>query len=147
LLACSIALYGRTMGFGFSYDDAELLHARHLAWLTGPWFFETYYRPLAIPLFSPWLVGPWAPLLHFENLLAGTLVLFLFGRLLQRLGFTTTMALAVELIGLVLPTSMMLLVWISQRTDWPVLLLGLAALRLAFSSLPASNRMLAFFGL
>jgi hypothetical protein len=144
LLAYAMILYGRAIGYGFSYDDADLLHARHETWLTRPWSFEQYYRPLQALLFSPHVVGGHASLLHLENLVVGTLIVFLFGRYLQRIGFTSRLAFVVELACVSLPTSMMLMVWISQRTDWPVLLLGLAILRLSFSAMTTAARLATF---
>jgi hypothetical protein len=147
LFAASLILHGHTLSYGLVYDDLDLLAARHLAWFTGPWFYPEYYRPLQALLFSPWLVSAWAPFLHLQNLLVATLIVYLLGRLLQRMTFSAPAALAVQLACLALPTSMTLQVWISQRTDWPALLIGLSLLLLSFSELRASVYVPLFMGL
>lgn len=125
LLAFALAFYGYSLSFGFVYDDAVLLRSNPWHWLHTPWANPIYYRPLQAVLFDPHLVSRSALLLHFQNVVVGTLVIFLFGRLLGSLGFGTYLTLLIELAGVVLPSSLMLFAWISQRTEWPVDILGL----------------------
>ena len=145
LLGFALALYGHALGFGLIYDDHLLLHANHLRWFTSPWEYEwyyrpgelvAYYRPLQALLFAPAVVSPFAPLLHAENLVVATLIVFLFGRVLLSLELELPLVAAIEIAGIALPTSMALFVWISQRTDWLTYGLGLLLAWIALARAP-----------
>ncbi len=133
LLAVALAFYGYSLSFGLAYDDRSLLSARHADWLRSAWKDPWFYRPLQALVFAPTLVSSNATLLHLENIVVGSLVVFLFGRLLLGLGLTLRLVGLIELCAVVLPTSMTSFVWISQRTEWltEVCGLGLALLTVA----------------
>jgi hypothetical protein len=133
LLVLALGVYGHTLTFGLIYDDILLTREAGLGWLSQPWLCEQYYRPLQVLLFHPSIVTSYPPILHLQNILVGTLVVYLFGCLLMRLGFSFWQRLAIESIGIALPTSMMLFAWVSQRTEWLTDVLSLSLILLTFS--------------
>jgi hypothetical protein len=133
LLAFALAFHGQSLSFGLIWDDHALLGS-HWEWISSHWRYPWFYRPLQVFLFSPSIVSSSPMLLHLENIAMGALIIFMFGRLLVSLGFGIRFVFFVELVGVVLPTSLMLFTWISQRTEWFTDVIGLALIQLSFSA-------------
>jgi hypothetical protein len=144
LLAFALAFHGDSLSFGLLYDDHDLF-GTHWDWMYSHWKDPYYYRPLQTVLFWPALVSSYPPLLHLENIAVGAAVIFLFGRLLVSLDFGLWFVFVIELVGVVLPTSMTLFRWISQRTEWPTNVLGLALVLLTFAGPPLRRWYVAWF--
>ena len=147
LLLCAFALtfYGYSISFGLIYDDLPLVHANHVRWLDQPWEFRAYYRPLQAFFFAPALVSSIPAVLHVQNIVVATLIVFLFGRVLLALGLGIRLVSLIEAVGVVLPTSMTIFVWICERTEWLPLGLGLALVLLTVRPAVRGSRYLAAF--
>ncbi len=126
------ALYGGTLSFGWSYDDALLIRdyssAELSAGFSQPWS-ERFYRPLInyhfalqYALFSntTWLY-------HGVNLLLATLLMMLYFHILRRLEFSQVQALTAVLLWLILPGNAVVVTWISAQIDLWALLLMMAS--------------------
>lgn len=133
LLLLALVVYGHTLAFGLFWDDRRLLGEAGAAWLSHPWSYHRYYRPLQVLFFHRSVVTNYPPFLHLQNIVVGTLVVFLFGSLLTRFRFTFWQRVTIESIGIALPTSMWMFVWISQRTSWVADIALLYLLVLTFS--------------
>ena len=124
-----LLLYGRSLGFGYVYDDHSLLTYNpgllnpRLSWelLARPVLADTsYFRPLVF--FSWWLegqlLGRFSPALsHLVNLLFFYGTLLIFHRLLRRLDLPAPVAAGASLLYLLHPANVEAVAWTSGRFD------------------------------
>jgi hypothetical protein len=137
-VALIAALYGRTLFFGFDWDDYHFVRSYSLhdvvAAFVGPWdafWIEApYYRPAAIALFAARSVLGGSPVaLHALSLIAFIAVVLLVLRLLRRLGASRASALVGAVFVVVNPvTPAAMAVWITDQMHLAACLVSLAAL-------------------
>lgn len=142
LLALTVAAHGRSVGFGFVWDDHELILKNPLVrggrpaahvWTTH--FFEGsrpqnsgLYRPLVIASFRlGWSLWPAAWAFHLTNVTLHALCVLLALWLARRLGAGTPAAALGACLFAVFPPNIEAVAWISGRPDLLMTLgLGLA---------------------
>jgi tetratricopeptide (TPR) repeat protein len=141
----ALALYARTLGYAFVWDDLDLV-VRHAA-LHGPAWAQTLlqdfwvstgggtgmWRPLVTLSYRvDGVLSGWRPwMFHLGNVLAFAVATALLARLALARGATRTIAIVAALVYATAPAISESVAWIAGRTDAYAALFTLAALVLA----------------